>query len=66
MEEYVIGFRAFGNSWAYISEVMPGKDGEKVYIYGTNNRKKAMKFSWEEAEQIVKQSKIPDVTMMKA
>ena len=36
------------------------------YIYGTNNRKKAMKFSREEAEQIVKQSKIPDVTMMKA
>ena len=66
MEEYVIGFRIFGNSWAYISEVMPGKDGEKVYIYGTNNRKKAMKFRWEEAEQIVKQSMIPDVTMMKA
>ena len=66
MEEYVIGFRTFGNSWAYISEVMPGKDGDKVYIYGTNNRKKAMKFTQEEAEQIVKQSKIPDVTMMKA
>ena len=66
MEEYVIGFRTFGNSWAYISEVLPGKDGDKVYIYGTNTRKKAMKFSWEEAEQIVKLSKIPDVTMMKA
>ena len=66
MEDYIVGFRAFGNSWAYISEAMPGKDGEKVYIYGTNTRKKAMKFSFEEAEQIVKQSKIPDVTMMKA
>ena len=42
MEDYIVGFRAFGNSWAYISEVMPGKDGEKVYIYGTNNRKKAL------------------------
>lgn len=38
MEEYVIGFRAIGSSWAYISEVLPGKDGDKVYIYGTNNQ----------------------------
>ena len=66
MEEYVIGFRTFGNSWAYISEVMPGKDGDKVYIYGTNNRKKAMKFTQEEAEQIVKQSTMDGVAMMKA
>lgn len=66
MEEYVIGFRAIGSHMAFISEVLPGKDGDKVYIYGTNNRKKVMKFSFEEAEQIVKQSKIPDVTMMKA
>lgn len=66
MQEYVIGFQAFGSHMAFISEVLPGKDGDKVYIYGTNTKKKAMKFSFEEAEQIVKQSKMPDITMMKA
>ena len=66
MEDYIVGFRTFGNSWAYISEVMPGKDGEKVYIYGTNNRKKARRFTQEEAEKIVKASNIDGVTVMKA
>ena len=66
MENYIVGFRAIGSHMAFISEVLPGKDGDKVYIYGTNTKKKAMKFSFEEAEQIVKQSKIPDVTMTKA
>lgn len=66
MDEYVIGVQAFGSHMAFISEVLPGKDGDKVYIYGTNTKKKAMKFSFEEAQQIVKQSKMPDVTMMKA
>ena len=32
MEEYVIGFRAIGSHMAFISEVLPGKDGDKVYI----------------------------------
>lgn len=50
MQEYVIGFQAFGSHMAFISEVLPGKDGDKVYIYGTNTKKKAMKFSFEEAE----------------
>ena len=43
---------AQGEYQAFISEVLPGKDGDKVYIYGTNTKKKAMKFSFEEAEQI--------------
>ena len=66
MKEYVIGFQAFGSHMAFISEVLPGKDGDKVYIYGTNNRKKAMSFTQEEAEKIVKASNIDGVTVMKA
>lgn len=66
MEEYVVGFQVFGAKMAFISEVMPGKEGESTYIYGTNNRKKAKHFSREEAEQIVKASTIDGVSIMKA
>ena len=65
-ELYVVGFRAIGSSWAYISEVMPGKGNEKTYIYGTNNRKKALRFTFEEAEKIAKESAIHDVDIMRA
>ena len=66
MDKYVVGFQVFGSKMAFVSEVLPGKDGDKVYIYGTNNKKKAKRFTKEEAEQIVKQSTMDGVTVMKA
>lgn len=64
-EKFVIGFRLAAGKMAYIDGTAKTERGETAYIYGTNDKKKAMRFSKEEAEKILKIAAGRDVIMIK-
>ena len=53
-EKYVIGFRTAAGKMCYITEAQMRKDGSTLYVYGTQIKKKALRFSREEAENVMK------------
>jgi hypothetical protein len=52
-KEWVI--RCGGDTKGYLTEIIPPKKGNsEIYVYGTKDKMKAMRFTKEEAERIAK------------